>query len=125
MQIKTLFEGMSVVFVNFDTKYFNRKDDSANAIKFDIQTLSGYWHQSLAAQLIFGGVSIEDGKEAKGVRLGYSPIASVGMKANILHDSIKYIIEQGIAARAFPGAQVLVARKGKIVYHEAFGKHTY
>ena len=125
MQIKTLFEGMSVVFVNFDTKYFNRKDDTGNTVKFDIQTLSDYWHQSLAAQLIFGGVSLEDGKEAMGVRLGYSPIASVGMKANILHDSIKYIIEQGIAAKAFPGAQVLVARKGKIIYHEAFGKHTY
>ncbi|MDP4812186.1 MAG: serine hydrolase, partial [Saprospiraceae bacterium] len=68
---------------------------------------------------------IEDGKEAKGVRLGYSPIASVGMNSNILHDSIKSIIEQGIAAKAFPGAQVLVAKKGKIVYHEAFGKHTY
>ena len=64
IQIKTLFEGMSVILVNFDTKYFNRKDDSANAIKFDIQTLSGYWHQSLAAQLIFGGVSIEDGNMA-------------------------------------------------------------
>ena len=125
MQIKTLFEGMSVVFVNFDAKYFNRKDDTGNTVKFDIQTLSDYWHQSLAAQLIFGGVSLEDGKEAMGVRLGYSPIASVGMKANILHDSIKYIIEQGIAAKAFPGAQVLVARKGKIIYHEAFGKHTY
>jgi CubicO group peptidase (beta-lactamase class C family) len=125
MQIKTLFEGMSMVFVNFDTKYFNRKDDTGNTVKFDIQTLSDYWHQSLAAQLIFGGISLEDGKEAVGVRLGYSPIASVGMKANILHDSIKYIIEQGIAAKAFPGAQVLVARKGKIIYHEAFGKHTY
>lgn len=125
MQIKTLFEGLPVVIVNFDTKYFDRKDDTGNTIKFDIQTLSDYWHQSLSAQLIFGGVSIEDGKEAKGVRLGYSPISSVGMKANILHDSIKYIIEQGIAARAFPGAQVLVAKKGKIVYHEAFGKHTY
>ncbi len=125
MQIKTLFEGMPVVLINFDTKYFDRKDDTGNAVKFDIQTLSGYWHQSLSAQLIFGGVSIENGKEAKGVRLGYSPIASVGMKSDILHDSIKSIIEQGIAARAFPGAQVLVARKGKIVYHEAFGKHTY
>lgn len=124
-QVKTLFEGIPVVLVNFESKYFDRKDDTDNVLKFDIQSLSGYWHQSLAAQLIFGGVSIEDGKESKGVRLGYSPIASVGMNSNILHDSIKSIIEQGIAAKAFPGAQVLVARKGKIVYHEAFGKHTY
>jgi CubicO group peptidase (beta-lactamase class C family) len=125
MQLKTMFDGLPVVIVNFETAYFDRKDNTGNTVKFDIQTLSGYWHQSLAAQLIFGGVSLEDGKEAKGVRLGYSTLGSVGMKANILHDSIKFIIEQGIASKAFPGAQVLVARKGKIVYHEAFGKHTY
>jgi len=125
MQIKSIFDGLPVVIVNFDSAYFYPKDNTGNTVKFDIQTLSGHWHQSLAAQLIFGGVSLEDGKEAKGVRLGYSTLASVGMKADILHDSIKFIIEQGIAARAFPGAQVLVARKGKIVYHEAFGKHTY
>lgn len=125
MQIKTMFDGLPVINVNFETAYFDRNDNTGNSGKFDIQTRSGYWHQSLAAQLIFGGISLENGMEAKGVRLGYSPIASVGMKANILHDSIKFIIEQGIAARAFPGAQVLVARKGKIVYHEAFGKHTY
>ena len=47
MQIKTLFEGLPVVIVNFDTKYFDRKDDTGNTIKFDIQTLSDYWHQSL------------------------------------------------------------------------------
>jgi len=125
MQIKTMFDGLPVINVNFETAYFDRNDNTGNSGKFDIQTRSGYWHQSLAAQLIFGGISLENGMEAKGVRLGYSPIASVGMKANILHDSIKFIIEQGIAARAFPGAQVLVARKRKIVYHEAFGKHTY
>lgn len=125
MQIKKMFDGLTVVFVNFDTSYIGRNDNTGSTVKFDIQTLSGYWHQSLAAQLIFGGVSFENGKETKGVRLGYASLESVGMKANILHDSIKFIIEQGIAGRAFPGAQVLVARKGKIVYHEAFGKHTY
>lgn len=125
IQIKSLFDGLPVVIVNFDTEYFDRNDNTGSTVKFDIQTLSGYWHQSLAAQLIFGGVSLEDSKETKGVRLGYASLESVGMKAKILHDSIKFIIEQGIAGRAFPGAQVLVARKGKIVYHEAFGKHTY
>ncbi|KAA3631647.1 MAG: class A beta-lactamase-related serine hydrolase, partial [Bacteroidetes bacterium] len=36
-----------------------------------------------------------------------------------------YIVESGIAAGAFPGAQVLVAKDGKVVYHETFGFHTY
>ena len=53
IQIKTLFDGLPVVIVNFDSEYFDRKDEIGNSVKFDIQTLSGYWHQSLAAQLIF------------------------------------------------------------------------
>ncbi|MFD0796025.1 serine hydrolase domain-containing protein [Maribacter chungangensis] len=35
------------------------------------------------------------------------------------------IITNGIKNQAFPGAQVLVAHKGTVVYHEAFGFHTY
>ena len=31
----------------------------------------------------------------------------------------------GITEKAFPGAQLLVARKGKIIFHQAYGFHTY
>jgi CubicO group peptidase (beta-lactamase class C family) len=125
-RITNLFDGLIFTSVNFEKKYLDAitLNPSLEGL-FDIQTLSGYWHQSLAAQLIFGGIGLENGKPLKGLRLGYAPIEAVAMHPLILKDSIRSIIEEGIAARAFPGAQVLVARKGNIIYHEAFGNHTY
>lgn len=38
---------------------------------------------------------------------------------------INYIVNHAINSRAFPGAQVLVAKKGKIIYNQSFGHHTY
>ena len=35
------------------------------------------------------------------------------------------IITNGIKNEAFPGAQVLVAHKGNIIFHKAYGFHTY
>lgn len=124
LQLSALFEDLPLVKVNFE-KNLNELSENTKANWFDIQTLADYWPQSLAAQLIFGGFNIENGIETNGNRLGYAPAAAVNMNLPILQDSIKSIIEEGIAARAFPGAQVLVARKGKVIYHEAFGNHTY
>lgn len=99
-----------------------------------------YWYQSVAAQLVFGGMGthavLDDNistsfVKGKGIviasngRFGYVPPAAAGMNAALLKDSIAAIVEAGIRAGAFPGAQVLVARDGKIVYHETFGYHTY
>ncbi|MEO0341131.1 MAG: serine hydrolase, partial [Bacteroidota bacterium] len=80
--------------------------------------------QSLAAQTIFGGfdkTGLEGGKK----RLGYAPPEALGLDGKLLKDSIQAIIQQGLDEGAFPGAQVLVAYKGSIIYHEAFGYHTY
>ncbi|HUR30462.1 MAG TPA: glycoside hydrolase family 3 N-terminal domain-containing protein [Saprospiraceae bacterium] len=57
-------------------------------------------------------------------RLGYSPPERVGMAS----DSLKYIktiVDQMIRIHAAPGCQVLIAKDGRIVYEQAFGKHTY
>ena len=101
-----------------------------------IDTLS----QSLAAQVIFGGCAA-NGKLAaevgiffkkggglvtpKNFRLGYAPPETVGLDGKRLDDSISAIVEAGIRAHAYPGAQVLVAKDGKIVFHRAYGYHTY
>ncbi len=100
----------------------------------------GPWAESLAAQAIFGGVGfsgklaydlspdfqIGAGLDSPGdLRLRYAPPAVAGMDEKLLRDSIAAIVQQGIAAGAYPGAQVLVARNGYVVYHEAFGHHTY
>lgn len=79
--------------------------------------------QSLAAQYVFGGIGAQ--KEDAGIRLGYAPAEIVGMDGKLLRDSIRAIVADGLRQKAYPGAQVLVAHKGKVIYHEAFGFHTY
>ncbi|PHI18270.1 serine hydrolase [Lewinellaceae bacterium SD302] len=38
---------------------------------------------------------------------------------------VQQILAEGVSEKAFPGAQVLVAHRGKIVLHETLGFHTY
>lgn len=42
-----------------------------------------------------------------------------------LADSIRVVLEQGIAAQAFPGAQVLALHRGEVIAHVTAGHHTY
>jgi len=95
--------------------------------------------QKKAAQLIFGAiqargklpVSIGDNfPEGTGYftknlnRLSYGLPESVGLNSYKLRQ-IDSIIEAAIKGKMTPGAQILVARKGKIVYNKNFGYHTY
>lgn len=57
-------------------------------------------------------------------RLSFGTPESVGMNSHRLND-IEQVVQQGINNRAFPGCQVVVARRGKIVYHKAFGTLRY
>lgn len=96
--------------------------------------------QSIAAQIIYGGCAANGQlgadigtffKKGDGLatpenfRLGYAPPETVGLDGQLLDDSITAIVEAGIRAHAYPGAQVLVAKDGKIVFHKAYGYHTY
>jgi beta-N-acetylhexosaminidase len=49
---------------------------------------------------------------------------SVGMNSQKLNE-IEAIVKEGITANAYPGCQVLVARKGMIVYNKNFGNLRY
>ena len=44
---------------------------------------------------------------------------------SILHFKVDSIIQDAIRQKAFPGAQLLIARHDSIVFHETFGFHTY
>ena len=84
---------------------------------------------SLAAQGIFGAVLIL-GKDSQAAikpigRLGYTSPEEFGIFSFPLQENVKQVIQEGLEAKAFPGAQVLVAYKNKVIYHEAFGYHTY
>ena len=42
-----------------------------------------------------------------------------------LHEKVDSIMVDGIQQKAFPGAQVLVAHKDSVIFHETYGFHTY
>lgn len=95
-------------------------------------------HQSVA-QILFGALpargtlpvtvnramKLDDGVFTQNLgRLHYENPAKVGMNINMLKN-IDAIAEEGIRQGAYPGCQVLVARKGAVVYHKAYGNLRY
>ena len=59
-----------------------------------------------------------------GIVLGIGTPEQVGMNSEVLQ-RIETAMDSAMADRMFPGAQVLVARRGKIVFEKTFGFHTY
>lgn len=61
---------------------------------------------------------------SESIRLHYTSPMEFGLKpdAFALIDSMAI---EGIRQRAYPGAQILVAKSGKVVYNKTFGFHTY
>ncbi|MDX1314941.1 MAG: glycoside hydrolase family 3 N-terminal domain-containing protein, partial [Eudoraea sp.] len=56
-------------------------------------------------------------------RLGYSIPERVGMVSEFLAD-VDTLVEQGLDSLMYPGAQVLIARRGKVIYNKTFGSPT-
>ncbi|MEO0469134.1 MAG: glycoside hydrolase family 3 N-terminal domain-containing protein [Bacteroidota bacterium] len=96
--------------------------------------------EDLAAQLLFGAIGangqlpvtvnenfkLGDGLELKGKqRLGFDIPEAVGWDGAKLAQQIDSIALAGVEAKAYPGCQVLVAKKGKVIFHETYGFHTY
>ena len=50
---------------------------------------------------------------------------SVGLNSTYIKSNVDTIMQNAITQKAFPGAQLLVAKKGKIIFHQAYGYHTY
>jgi hypothetical protein len=57
-------------------------------------------------------------------RLGYATASSVGIDEQFLK-RIDNIARESIDSKATPGCQILIARKGKIIYEKSFGWQTY
>ena len=95
--------------------------------------------QEVSAELIFGTIEAKgkipvsiadffrqgDGLGTKKInRLGFSTPENVGMNSEIL-SQIDGIAKKAIDNKITPGAQILVARRGKVIYQKSFGFHTY
>ncbi|WP_052143681.1 serine hydrolase domain-containing protein [Wocania ichthyoenteri] len=58
-------------------------------------------------------------------QLSYDTPESVGLDSTYIKSNVDAIMQDAIIQKAFPGAQLLVAKQGKIIFHEAYGFHTY
>ncbi|RBA28582.1 glycoside hydrolase family 3 N-terminal domain-containing protein [Flavobacterium tibetense] len=94
---------------------------------------------TVAAEAIFGAIDVHgkipvsignhfevnEGLELNKInRLGFAAPENVGMDANKLA-KIDSISNYAINKKITPGMQILVARKGKVIYQKSFGHHTY
>lgn len=135
--VKRLAQETKVVLVVFGNpyslKYFDDIDWVLEAYQEDGTS------QDVAAQALFGAFPIRGRlpvtasdksrfntgiSTRASIRLGYALPESVGMDSDTLA-LIGELVRNAIDTGATPGAVVLVARNGKIVYHQAFGHHTY
>lgn len=51
--------------------------------------------------------------------------SEVGLDSIYIHTKVDSIMTLGIQSNAFPGAQVLVAKDSKVIFHQTYGFHTY
>lgn len=58
-------------------------------------------------------------------KLTYGNPSEVQMDSLFMYQQVDSIITNAIQKEAFPGVQILVARKHKIIFHKAYGFHTY
>jgi beta-glucosidase-like glycosyl hydrolase/CubicO group peptidase (beta-lactamase class C family) len=94
--------------------------------------------QSKSAQLIFGAIGakgslpVSSGSFKKGSSITYNALnnLSYGLPESVNMDSkallkLDSLARYAIEEKMTPGMQVLVARRGKVIYNKSFGHHTY
>lgn len=138
--LKDLPDGPKV-YVSFFGNPYAVKD------RFDFEKVAavvlGYQNsetgQNRVAQLLFGGIQgtsklpitlSVDYQEGFGIdtkpasRLKFTVPMEFGL-SDTLFNRIDSIVQEGLNAEAFPSAQVVVAKDGKVIYRKAFGYQTY
>jgi len=96
--------------------------------------------EELSAQAIFGAVDVNgrlpvnvnaffklnDGLNIKkNDRLKYTDAEETGISSLYLKHGIDSLAELGLQKKAYPGCQVLIAKDGKVIFHQCYGYHTY
>ncbi len=117
-----------------------RQDLFRNADAILLAYEDNKYTRDLSAQLIFGGIGAKgvlrsaiagicpagSGKMTTGnIRLSYALPENAGLSSQTLNSKIDFIARSGLMAGAYPGCEVMVARKGTVVFHKTYGYHTY
>ncbi|MDR9398472.1 MAG: glycoside hydrolase family 3 N-terminal domain-containing protein [Salibacter sp.] len=138
--IKELAKEKEVILVHFGNPYALRNYDALDSLSAILVSYEeSEFAQHYAAEALFGAVPVSgklpvtidqhyivgSGARTKKIkRFTYSEPQTAGLNPQVL-SRITSIAQHGIDEQAYPGCQILVARKGKVVYHKAMGKHTY
>ena len=135
--VKSLQAKTNVIVVLFGTPYsldkFTESETVVVAYQNDTET------QQLTAQVLFGALPAKgklpvsnnvkypegSGETWEGsIRLKYGKPEDAGLKSGFFY-KIDTIVQQAIKIGATPGAQVLVAKDGMVIWEKAYGHHTY
>ena len=135
-----LAKNNNVILDVFASPYSLIPVDSFNDIKGVVLSYqNSLIAQEVSAELIFGAIAAK-GKLPVTVTteftanlglsteklnvLGFTAAENVGMNPLIL-DKIEAVAQKAINGKMAPGMQILVARKGKVIYQKSFGYQTY
>lgn len=129
-------QGIKVIVTAFGSPYSLPHFAGANALVCAYQELDDM--ERVVPQVLFGGLGargmlpISTGALKVGTGLSLNPEGrlsagapeSVGMKSSVLNQ-IDAMAHSAVKNHVVPGCEILVARKGKIVYSKNFGALTY
>jgi len=139
--LEKLVNGAKTIFVYFGNPYAL---DRLEALQKSAGLILAYQENSIAedlsAQLIYGGISGKGhlpvtinakwpagfGLATPGnLRTAYGLPENAGVSSELLTARIDSIATSGLTIRAYPGCEVMVARKGIVIFHKTYGYHTY
>ncbi|HVN59438.1 MAG TPA: glycoside hydrolase family 3 N-terminal domain-containing protein [Bacteroidales bacterium] len=96
--------------------------------------------EDLSAQLIFGAIGAKGRLPVSvnsrymagsgiltegGIRVGYGIPESVGVNSAILQRKVDSLANLGISVKAYPGCEIMIARKGTVIFNKTYGWQTY
>jgi beta-N-acetylhexosaminidase len=96
--------------------------------------------EELSAQLIFGGIGARGSLPVTiserwpygcglitpgNLRVQYGFPENAGVNSLLIERKIDSVAARGLEAKAFPGCEVMIARKGIVIFHKTYGYQTY
>lgn len=139
--IDSLVTGNKTIITFFGNPYaVDKIGGLKNALGLLLSYQENEFTEDLSAQLIFGGIGargslpVTINKEFPcdfgiitpgNLRMQYGLPESAGMSSELLERKVDSIITNGLAQKAFPGCEVMVARKGIVIFQKTYGFQTY
>lgn len=138
--LDTIAKNKRVIFTVFAKPYtLNAVKNFANIESVVLAYQNNAISQTVAAEIVFGALGskgklpvsigtaykVNHGLFTKTTnRLGFTTPENAGMNSVVLQ-KIDLLAKKAIDEKMTPGLQVIVARKGKVIYQKSFGYHTY